>query len=232
MNDDIDHRENEFQRWVHALSHDMGAPLRAVVQFSLLLSRKMDSELDEKERYWLQLIHENGAVGQKMIEGLLTYSRLLTQYESQNEVVSLRDAFSHAEKRVSAIVEVSKANVDFDALGGELRGNATLWQQYFFQILDNAIKFHNKSKDLEIRISSIQTTDSISIRIEDSGIGVDSSTYDDITLPFKRLLSSTEYPGMGMGLCYCKRIVELHGGEMLFQPSSLGGLAVISTIKV
>jgi len=224
--------DERFQQWVYALSHDMGAPLRAVVQFSLLLSRKMDERLDEKERYWLHLIHENGALGQSMIEGLLAYSRLSTHSWNFNEEVSLRASLESGVRALEMSQDIKPINIDTTELSHTIEGNFDLWQQYFAHLLDNSLKYQFPESTPMIRVSSKQENGYLSILVEDNGVGVKTEKFEDITLPFKRLVSPKDYPGVGMGLSYCQRIAELHKGRLSFSASPLGGLSVITQFAI
>lgn len=232
MSEHLSSQDEHFQKWVYALSHDMGAPLRAVVQFSMLLSRKLDARLDDKERYWLHLIHENGALGQAMIEGLLRYSRLSTYPQELNEDVSLKASIESAIGKLSNAHADKQFDIDVSGLSHSIEGNAELWQQYFFQILDNSLKFQPPESNPIIRASSVKEHDFLEVLVEDNGFGVNTEKFNDIALPFKRLVSSNEFPGVGMGLSYCQRILELHRGTLSFDTSSLGGLTVVGRLAI
>lgn len=219
---------SSVQKMVYGISHDMGAPLRAVVQFSQMLKNRVGDKLSEKENYWLQLIEESGCHAQKMIEALLIYSRLTTHRPADSQF-SLSQPLKQALADLNNIIESKSAIIEISGDWPEYTGCEEQWVMYFNYIIHNAV--HYQPKDTEhvpqISIQCLQTNKKIRISIDDNGIGVKENLFDVITTPFKRMQSEKDYSGTGMGLSYCDQIAELHGGEIRFEQSSLGGLSVI-----
>ncbi len=219
-----------MQKIVYGISHDMSAPLRAIVQFSQMLKSQVGDKLDEKEIYWLQLIEDSGCHAQKMIEALLLYSRLTTHRSADSQFIlinPLEQAITHLNEMIqdtSAIIEISG---DWP----EYTGCEEQWVMYFNYIIHNALLYQKKETGRipQINIQCLQSDKNLRIKIEDNGIGVKENLLDVITTPFKRMQSDKDYPGMGMGLSYCEHISELHGGKLKIELSSQGGLAVIYT---
>ncbi|WP_045858945.1 sensor histidine kinase [Teredinibacter purpureus] len=227
----LEHPQQNLQQLIYGLSHDMGAPLRAVVQFSLLLSRNLDAKLNDKERYWLQLIQENGEQAQSMIAALLQYSRLETHRETLKPF-TIDEALQLALRKLQPQLLETNATIDYVPSACEINGDAEQWQLYFYCVLENALKFHSPTTDIppQIRIRIDNTPNTITICVEDNGIGVNEKHWIELSRPFKRLNRQEEYPGIGMGLGYCERITQLHGGHLEFSSSPLGGLCITCTL--
>ncbi len=228
-------REQEsLQQIVYGISHDMGAPLRSVVRFSELLQTRLDGRLDETERYWLQLVQHSGEKGQAMIDALLRYSRLATQMDTPKSIVlnqlvstvveeQLRKHLPrHYDADTSSLCKVTSPLPD-------IVGSYNHWYLFFSCIIDNAFLYQPLSDSAHIpyiHIYSEKINNITRIIIEDNGIGASSEQRLNLTRPFMRGWSEQDYPGIGMGLAYCDRVAQLHGGLLSFNQSSIGGLAV------
>ncbi len=226
--------DNEFQKKIiYAISHDLGAPIRAVVQFSQLLSPRLKEKLDEKEAYWFEFILNGGLKAQEMLDSLLKYSRLST-HKKDEKVFNIKDTLDRVLYTRKATTEKLNAKIDIKNNIDTFLGDEDQWYLYFASVLENAL-LYQKTSDLQpprIMFNLSQTDHSIEISIEDNGIGVSEKHYKDIVLPFKRLHSEEEYPGLGMGLSYCNEIAKQHCGYVNFELSSLGGLKVVFSKKV
>jgi signal transduction histidine kinase len=242
----------QIQKLLYGISHDMGAPLRSVVQFSQLLEKRLHDKLDDKERFWFQLLQQGGQKAQKMLEALLHYSRLNTEQAvatNINLVSLIEDSIeAHIRKRrrkdrQNEILtdNASKPSdnetpfiVDWQILSPlpEITGILMHWELFFSCLLDNALLYQPLGQPRHIpKIAIYSETEKNLVRIiiEDNGIGVAENNWSNITQPFKRLQPEADYPGIGMGLSYCERIAQLHGGKLSFQHSAFAGLKVIYT---
>jgi len=217
----------DVQRLVYGISHDMGAPLRAVVQLSSMLKERLGNRLDEREGYWLQLIEDSGLHAQKMIESLSIYSRLSTNRQ-QNRQFKLKKVFEKVLLKLDAEIQQSSAKITIDGEWPEYNGCEDQWLMMVTCLIQNALLYQPKDVGHVplITVSCSQITENLRIIIEDNGIGVRENLWSVLTTPFKRLQSDSEYPGIGMGLTYCERIAVLHCGTLEIGQSSLGGMAV------
>jgi light-regulated signal transduction histidine kinase (bacteriophytochrome) len=221
--------KESLQKLIYGLSHDMGAPLRSVTQFSSLLAKRLEPKLDEKERYWLQLIQENGEKAQFMLQGLLTYSRLVTK-QNPFAVFQLSEAIQSALLFHEKNILNKKASIKYTPTYQSLNGDQTQWELLFKELISNALLFQASNNIPEILIIENSSDENILLSIEDNGIGVREQDFSNICLPFKRLNGESEYTGLGMGLAFCEKVVTLHNGQISFEKSQLGGLKV--TIKI
>ncbi len=215
------------QKMVHGISHDMGAPLRAVVQLSQMLKKRVADRLDERESYWLQLIEESGSHAQKMIEALLIYSRLTTQ-RKPDEPFLIKEIVEQAICELNSQIEEGSTSIKIEGEWFEFTGCEEQWLLMFTSLIKNALLYQPKDIDHKpcIIICSKKIAGRIQISVEDNGIGVQENLWSVLTTPFKRMQSEEDYPGIGMGLTYSERVAELHGGSLNIGNSSLGGMSV------
>ncbi|VAW81784.1 hypothetical protein MNBD_GAMMA13-836 [hydrothermal vent metagenome] len=225
--------EDVVQKLAYGISHDMGAQLRSIVQFSKLLEDHLDKQLDDKTRYWLQLVHQGGENAQAMVEAMLRYSRLnadmdtATHFSLNKLVKSVIDEHVCQWHRSPSHSLQIHCNVSTDL--PDIYGLRDQWYLFFTCVLENALLYQPKAPtthEPRIHIYSEKSADTRQITIEDNGIGVSESRMGELTRPFMRDQSGRDYPGIGMGLSYCDRIAQLHGGTLALHKSSLGGLAV------
>jgi len=223
-------QNDDVQQIIYSISHDMGAPLRAIVQFSELIRQRLDGRLSEKEAYWLELIQSSGEDAQNMIDALLIYSRLSTHRKPDTDVC-LAGLVESAALELTAATTLEETPVNVLTELPELYGCAGHWQTLVSSLLSNALLYHPKTPDHTPQVNVSFERDERGARfiVEDNGIGVSEAAWSVITNPFKQL-RAPDYKGTGMGLAYCKRIAELQGGQLAFGYSSLGGLRVTYTL--
>ncbi|WP_027859588.1 sensor histidine kinase [Marinobacterium jannaschii] len=217
---------DDLQKLVYGLSHDMGAPLRAVVQFSQLIGRRLDGRLDEKEQYWLALIQENGERAQQMIDALLVFSRLQSQRQPDSSF-SLARLIDSVLQKLGRHYDISVVKIGHVELP-EVTGCYGHWQLLLENVLKNALQYHppEAGHQPQVVLQCLQHQETIQVSVEDNGIGVSDTALELLVTPFKRLQSGHDYEGIGMGLTFCERIVRLNDGALLFAHSPQGGLAV------
>jgi light-regulated signal transduction histidine kinase (bacteriophytochrome) len=216
---------SDSQKLIYGLTHDMGAPLRAVVQFSSLLTKRLEPKLDSKELYWLKLINENGEQAQQMLQSLLSYSRLTTR-QAPFSLFNFDEVIVKAIDNHHALIQSTECTINYAKTEVHFFGDKEQWGIVFNELLKNALTFQNTGLAPEITLTVQQSNDTINICIEDNGIGVKEQYLNEISLPFKKLNGADEFPGIGMGLAYCEKVVELHDGHLYFCSSTLGGLKV------
>lgn len=228
----LDKQQTDFQQFIYSLSHDMGAPLRAVVQFSQMLDSQLAEKLDPKERYWLELINQNGRRAQDMIEGLLAYSRLTTQKPFTSQF-SFNELLSLVAKQVGANFKAQQAQFHFPTENHRYTGPLEHWELFFHSVLKNALFYQPNTlgHTPQVVVEIDQADDKLTISIHDNGIGVDPSKFNELVKPYRRLNAEKEYPnGLGMGLTHCERIIDLLDGDLQFSQSHMGGLCVTCTV--
>ncbi|MET1254758.1 sensor histidine kinase [Aliikangiella maris] len=231
--------EDEFQQMVYGISHDLGAPLRSVVRLSQLLQDRVKDKLDEKEKYWLDLIINGGEQAQAMIDGLLTYSRLINHVADIDSVnlteIIAKVADKEIEKFYQAYIQSARnINFQYESENFVVTGVYHHWLLLIQSIVENATLYQplDSEQDLNVICTLSMKEQRLILCVEDNGIGVSDEQKKYITRPFMRGQSPQDYPGIGMGLAFCQRIAKINDGELRFEDSPLGGLKVIYSVNV
>ncbi len=222
----IDDVYGSEQELVHGISHDMGAPIRSVVQFSQLLQNRLGERLDEKETYWLRLINESGLKVQKMIDAMLVYSRLSSQ-RNRDENFNLKSALVMGIDCNRKTILNTTPKIDIPHEMPDIIGCKEHWVVLFSYLIENALLYQPKDEEHQVILQiNCDADEELVITIEDNGIGVPEEQWTRLTMPYKRMQAEENYPGIGMGLACCNRIARQHQGKLVFSASTLGGLEV------
>jgi signal transduction histidine kinase len=208
----------DLQQFAYICSHDLQEPLRVVSNFSQLLANRYEGKLDEKADQFIEFIVDGSKRMQNLINDLLIYSRVQTTEQVFREVDSSH-AVEMALANLKLAIEESGATIHCESLP-TIEGDTSQLLQLFQNLLGNALKF--RSKELpSIRISAAQRDNTWQFAVSDNGVGLDMQFADRIFLIFQRLHSRDMYPGSGIGLAVCKKIVQRHGG-CIWVESELG----------
>ncbi|HSW13606.1 MAG TPA: PAS domain S-box protein [Solimonas sp.] len=208
----------ELERFAYIASHDLQEPLRTVASYTqLLLRRHRDGPAEERQfaGYITDAVHRMRA----LIEGLLSYSRA-AQTERPPEPADLGKLVGLAVANLRGTIEDSAAQVDCGPLP-VLTVNVAQIVQLFQNLVANALKFRG---DLPPRVEIVVQRDGAywAFSVRDNGIGIDEVHRQRIFTLFQRLHTSDAYPGSGIGLAICKRIVERHGGRIWVEAAQPG----------
>lgn len=209
----------EFREYAYSVSHDLGAPVRAMVEFSRLLAEEQPDSLNEESKLYLSLIVENGAKLQQMMQGLLDYSRINTSAKPFAET-DCNTVVKEALLAVKDKVQSTFAQITIDTLPVVYADTDQL-VQLFHALLDNALKFHPSQHKPIIQLSAEHKKRYWQFAISDNGIGMDTRFSHQIFQMFQRLHTDDEYPGVGVGLACAQKITHRHGGELWFE-SAIG----------
>ena len=201
----------DLEQFAYVASHDLQEPLRSVMGFAGLLSRRYESKLDGDGRRFITRIVNAASRMQRLIEDLLTYSRV--GRDVKEFIPTDCDALVDQEISVlRAAIDESGAVVTHDPLP-TLAANDALLGQVFRNLIGNAIKFRGQESP-RIHVSAERTEGGWAFSVRDNGIGIDSQYAQRIFTIFQRLHARDEYPGTGIGLAICKKAVERLGGRI------------------
>ena len=210
---------HDLQQFAYVASHDLQEPLRTVISFSNLLKKKAGNSLTPDTQKYLEVIVESVERMQQLIRDLLLYARVETQGEPLVPV-DLNAPLNDAIKGLEAAINETETEIIFDELP-QVLGDANQLTRLFQNLLSNSIKFRSE-KLPEIRISVLEDKNNAVLSISDNGIGISMEYAERIFEIFQRLHSVSKYPGTGIGLAVCRKIVERHGGNITLQPVKEG----------
>jgi signal transduction histidine kinase len=203
---------DELKEFAYVASHDLQEPLRTITAFVELLNEDHRSALDAEGREYLDFIGEAAARLQRLINDLLTYSRMSSGSEEITRL-NLRRIVNDALENLYAALEESRARVEVDPLP-EIVGQASRLVLLFQNLIGNALKFRRAGVEPMVRIRAREAANHWEVSVEDNGIGIPAEQHERIFRLFHRLHASSQYEGTGMGLAICTRIVERHGGRL------------------
>jgi light-regulated signal transduction histidine kinase (bacteriophytochrome) len=218
----------ELERFAYVASHDLQEPLRMVTSYLQLLEQVYGSQLDAEAQEYIQFA-VNGATRMRiLIQDLLMYSRVNMRIQTFAPIqadTSLERAIANLQL---AIAE-SGATIQSEPLP-EVAADGTQLAQLFQNLLSNAIKFRQVDRPLQIQVGATRQTSEWLFWIRDNGIGIAPQYTERIFLIFQRLHHQADYPGTGIGLAVCKKIVERHGGRLWVESEPAQGSIFCFTI--
>lgn len=206
-------RSNEdLEQFAYVASHDLQEPLRAVAGPLQLLQRRYQGQLDSRAEEFIKHAVDGATRMQSIIDDLLDYSRV-GRVEDSFDPVDCEQVLNRTLKNLCIAIQESGAEISNDALP-TVRGVGTQLDLLFQNLIGNAIKFRSKDRPPHVHIG-VQSQGHVWLfRVVDNGIGIEREYFDRVFLIFQRLHTRREYPGTGIGLAMCKRIVERHGGSI------------------
>lgn len=208
---DLEVSNKELERFAYVASHDLQEPLRMIGSYTQLLAKRYKGKLDSDADDFISYAVEGANRMRQLINDLLTYSRITSRISSF-VFVDFNELMGNVLANLSVQIKESKALVTFDQLP-TIYADEIQIMQLFQNLINNAIKFKGENKP-EICISCVPSDDEWIFSVKDNGIGIESIYHDRIFVIFQRLNNREEYPGTGIGLAICKKIVERHGGRI------------------
>lgn len=225
---DLARSNADLQRFAHVVSHDLQEPLRMVATFTELLSKRSADRLDGEAKQYLTYAREGAERMQGMIHGLLDFCVLETT-EGRRVETDLNEVF----ERVRANLQVAIRDAGAAVERGDLpvvQADDLLLTHVLQNLVANGVKFRRDGVAPRVRVEAERRGAEWVLGVTDNGIGIDPAASDRLFMIFRRLPGSEKYPGNGMGLAICKRIVERHGGRIWVDPAPGGGSAFRFTL--
>jgi PAS domain S-box-containing protein len=208
----------ELQQFAYIASHDLQEPLRMVTSYLQLFARRYQNQLDTNADEFIAYAVDGATRMQALINDLLAYSRVGTR-NLPFEAVDCNLVVKQVIRNLQIAIAESQATVTYDSLPTVI-GDETQLAQVFQNLISNAIKFRGVALP-RVHITASRQNREWCFSVQDNGIGIEPDYADRIFVIFQRLHSRTEYPGTGIGLAICKKIVERHGGRIWIE-SELG----------
>jgi len=201
----------ELQQFAYIASHDLQSPLRSISGFVQLLKSEYEGKLDQQADDWIRRTVQAIGQMQTMIRDVLAYSRVDSR-SRPFEPTAFLDVFNDA----VALLESSIRDAGGQVVCGELpvvMGDRSQLVQLMQNLIGNGLKYHG-DKSPSVHVSAKRNGSEWTVSVRDNGIGIDPKYHERIFEIFKRLHDQTEYPGTGIGLAVCRRVVTRHGGRI------------------
>lgn len=217
---------HELSRFAWVASHDLQEPLRTITTQVELLSRRYRDQLDTRAKQYVEVATGSARRLQMLVEDLLVHSRI--EHSEHFKPIVLGEIMSEVMGGMSMQILESGANVTHDELPW-LWGERIMISRLFQNLVSNAIKFHKPGEAPRVHIGCRREEGSWHITVTDHGIGIDPEQQERVFGLFQRVHAQSVYPGSGIGLATCKKIVELHHGRIWVE-SRLGGGSIFHVL--
>jgi PAS domain S-box-containing protein len=210
----------ELEQFAYIASHDLQEPLRMVGSYTQLLEQRYSSVLDDDAREFLRYAREGATRMRELIDALLSYSRIDTRAQPFKRV-AMDQVLDVALANLRESIAAAHATVVRSALP-EIEGDQLQLGQVLQNLIGNAIKFHGPNPP-HVWVHAERRGPDWRFAVRDDGIGIPPEYQDRIFILFQRLHSREEYPGTGIGLSVCKKVVERHGGKLWVESTGKPG---------
>ncbi|MFD0312935.1 sensor histidine kinase [Streptomyces flavalbus] len=218
----------ELEQFAYVASHDLQEPLRKVSSFTQLLQRRYGGQLDERADQYIDFAVDGANRMQVLINDLLAFSRV-GRVHNDHTAVDLTQVLDRTLDTLSVSIEESGAEITSEPLPTVL-GDPTqlgiLWQN----LLSNSVKFRAPDRPPRVRVGVERNGDVWEFAVTDNGIGIEPEFQEKVFVLFQRLHTRDAYPGTGIGLAMCKKVVEFHGGTITVDPEHSPGTRIVFTL--
>lgn len=203
----------ELEAFTYSVSHDLRAPLRAIIGFSAILQQDYIAKLDDEAKRLTTIIVNNTKKMGQLIDDLLTFSRM-----GRQEVVKTNIETNEMIKEI--ITEIDKRDVNAKKINWQIHdlpqvmGDLNIMRQVWINLISNAAKYSEKTSIQKIEIGSFKQDGEIVFFVKDNGVGFDEKYKNKLFRVFQRLHSADEFDGTGIGLAIVEKIISKHGGKV------------------
>lgn len=201
----------ELEQFAYVASHDLQEPLRMVTSYLQLLKKRYQDRLDDDAHEFIAYAVDGTTRMRRLIDDLLAYSRVSTR-DRLFEPIDCEELLAQALSNLAIAIKDSDALITHSSLPSVM-ADSTQLVRVFQNLIGNAIKFRADRRP-QIHISAEQQGGEWIFSVKDNGIGIPSEYLKRIFIIFSRLHTQAEYPGTGIGLAICRKVVERHGGRI------------------
>ena len=228
--EDISRSNKELEQFAYVASHDLQEPLRKISSFTGLLSKKYKNKLDEKADKYMWYIVDGANRMQSLIHDLLMYSRA-GRGELVAEPVDMNEVMEQVISDLQPSIQKNKVKVTSGSFP-VVEGNSSQIQQVLRNLISNSIKFKS-DREIEIHVHFEEKENGECVfSVKDNGIGIEEQYLERIFGIFQRLHTKSEYPGTGIGLSICRKIIERHNGRIWVSSDYGKGTTVFFTLPL
>ncbi|MGP3689668.1 sensor histidine kinase [Streptomyces sp. IBSNAI002] len=225
---DLQRSNAELEQFAYVASHDLQEPLRKVSSFTQLLQRRYGGQLDAKADQYIAIAVDGANRMQTLINDLLDFSRV-GRVHHDHESVDLEAVMEQTASALSLGIEEAGATLTHDPLP-TLVANPTQMGMLWQNLIGNAVKFHRPDRTPDIHVTAERAGELWRFTVTDNGIGIAPEYAEKVFVIFQRLHTKDAYPGSGIGLAMCKKIVEFHGGTIAVDPEYRDGTRIGFTL--
>ena len=229
MHDELARSNRDLEQFAYVASHDLQEPLRKVAGFCQLLARRYQGQLDERADRYIEFAVDGAKRMQVLINDLLAFSRV-GRLPREQVVVDCGEIVAQAIANLSTVVEETGAEITTGELPA-VRGEPALLTAVFQNLIGNAVKFHGDEPP-RVTLSAERDGDHWTFTCADNGIGIEPEYADRVFVIFQRLHPKDAYPGTGIGLAMCRKIIEYHGGRIWLDTAAGRGTTFRFTLPV
>lgn len=238
---DLKRSNQDLAQFNYAASHHLQEPLRKLLTFNNRLAQKHSAELSEDARFLTDRMNNAAQRMRTLLDDVMVYTGLVGPHAdtARFEALELSEVIQKAIENQAEKIGATKASLDWDKQQWRIKGHAVHLTMLFAHLLQNSLKFvaEGQKPEISIRTLAVQgseipfamstqaTKPFVKIVFSDNGIGIDTAHRDKIFELFQRLHHSNEYPGTGIGLAICKRIIFQHNGYIELADTTESGTA-------
>lgn len=209
---ELQRSNEELAQFAYISSHQLKEPLRMISNFTQLLARRYHDKFDDEGKEFMHFVIDGASRMQQLIDDVLIYSQI-DKKQNAIKAINCEDALKVALSNLKLSIEENAALITYDELP-IVKADYQQIIQLFQNLINNAVKFKQAQQAPRIHIQVKQQGTMWEFAVKDNGIGIDEQYFDRIFKLFHRLHNKTEYPGTGIGLALCKKIVEQYQGEI------------------
>lgn len=217
----------ELEQFAYVASHDLQEPLRMVTSYLQLIESRYADKLDDDAHEFIDFAVDGASRMKTLINDLLAYSRV-QRSEVVFETVNMQQVFEQVTHHLQLTIEETNASLTADALP-DITANERQMVQLLQNLIGNALKFRGDDAP-KIHVGARQIGSRWQFSVQDNGIGIEPDYQDRIFVIFQRLHTRQDYPGTGIGLAICRKIVEKHGGKIWMESEPGKGTTFYFTI--
>lgn len=203
-------KNDELNQFAHIIAHDLKEPLRSMQAFSDLTIKKYKNSIPEKGQEFLNHIKTSSVRMALLLDSLLEYAQIGTG--KQKSTFAVEDILKELENDLSQLIKENKAVISYNHLP-QITAYELEFKQLLQNLMANAIKFKKDNDSIKVKIEALEKPEYWEFLITDNGIGIDPKQQQKIFTIFHRL-HKDKFPGTGLGLANCKKIVEMHDGKI------------------
>jgi light-regulated signal transduction histidine kinase (bacteriophytochrome) len=224
--EELTRSNRDLEQFAYVASHDLQEPLRKVASFCQLLQRRYAGQLDERADQYIYFAVDGAQRMQRLINDLLAFSRIGRMTTGFVDVDLNRGVDDIIGQREPTSGKITRADLPV------VQGEEPLLTALLTNLIGNSVKFRKPDTPIKVHVDAVREGDEWELSVRDNGIGIGAEFVDKVFVIFQRLHSKEAYPGTGIGLAICKKIVDRHGGRIWVEGRPGNGCTFFFTLPM